>query len=642
MKIIHSFNHIKIEKITNEENIGFIITNKIGGFFSLGLIENFTKYNGCFISFENNDGFDLIKTIESIKLSNINLENIDNNKISLINNYGNYTKKTQDITESYNFKENILFYEVNNYNGFIDIFFDKRKIYDFHDEGRIYKIYKEKNALIVEYTKYDNNSLTNECYKIFTVILGFNEYSINNQWIEKIYEYDKSREINFKPMYIYNALKLKVDNNLKLIFCSSKNKNEAILKAKLYYENFNTYISKIEQKKKKFLENKLNNLENKNIKNNLNFKDNEELMAYICAQNSLSSLITTIDEKKGIFAGLGWFHQFWTRDEAISTKALIINKEYTLAKKILLRHLDYILEDGRISNRWPKSMLGSADGVGWTFKRIHDLIYKLNCEKLLHKYIDNNEFNKIKKCLRKSIVSILNNYSKDGLIYNHKLETWMDTAYNLDYRSGFRIEIQALMLSMYKLMRLLCLITKNTKKYELYAKNELITKEKIKKLFFKDSILYDELNDPTQRPNVFLTHYIYPKLFKKNEWKIIFKNALKKLWLDFGGIATIDKNHNLFFKEHTGENNFSYHRGDSWYFINNITAISLYKIDKNLFKEEIEKILNASVNDILYKGFIGNSSELSSASKQEAKASLMQAWSASTLIELFNKIRKNN
>ena len=85
--------------------------------------------------------------------------------------------------------------------------------------------------------------------------------------------------------------------------------------------------------------------------------------------------------------------------------------------------------------------------------------------------------------------------------------------------------------------------------------------------------------DYTQRPNVFLAYYIYPNLLKKTAWNKVFDNALRKLWLPWGGVATIDKDSHLFQGEYTGQDNKSYHRGDSWFFLNNMTAICMRKLD---------------------------------------------------------------
>ena len=65
----------------------------------------------------------------------------------------------------------------------------------------------------------------------------------------------------------------------------------------------------------------------------------------------------------------------------------------------------------------------------------------------------------------------------------------------------------------------------------------------------------------------------------------------------------------------------------------------MHDLNKKKYKKYISKILNASISDNLWKGIIGHSSELSSAAEQKAEASLSQAWSAATLIELIEKVK---
>ena len=91
-------------------------------------------------------------------------------------------------------------------------------------------------------------------------------------------------------------------------------------------------------------------------------------------------------------------------------------------------------------------------------------------------------------------------------------------------------------------------------------------------------------------------------------------------------------------RNYTGENNKSYHRGDSWFWINNLAALVLYKLDKNKFKKYIDKILKASTEEILWKGAISHHAELSSASKLKSQASLMQAWSSAMYVELIREM----
>ena len=151
----------------------------------------------------------------------------------------------------------------------------------------------------------------------------------------------------------------------------------------------------------------------------------------------------------------------------------------------------------------------------------------------------------------------------------------------------------------------------------------------------------DGLDDWTIRPNVFIAAYIYPELLSKNEWKKCFNAVIPKLWLSWGGLSTIDKNHPFFCENYSGEIPKSYHRGDSWFWINNLAAIVMARVDKNEFKRYIDMIIDASAKDIMYKGFIGHHSELSSASKQKAEGCLCQAWSSAMFVELVHELYEN-
>jgi len=133
-----------------------------------------------------------------------------------------------------------------------------------------------------------------------------------------------------------------------------------------------------------------------------------------------------------------------------------------------------------------------------------------------------------------------------------------------------------------------------------------------------------------------LAAYIYPELLSKEEWTVCFRNALAVLWNDWGGLATIDKNSPLYCNEYSGEEPKSYHNGDSWFWLNNLAALVMFKINEKAFKSYITKILKASVNEILWSGAIGHHAELSSSKELKSEGCLAQAWSAAMFVELVD------
>jgi glycogen debranching enzyme len=132
----------------------------------------------------------------------------------------------------------------------------------------------------------------------------------------------------------------------------------------------------------------------------------------------------------------------------------------------------------------------------------------------------------------------------------------------------------------------------------------------------------------------------------REEWIQVFDYNLSRLWCDWdlgegvkgGGLSTIDKSHYLYQPYYTGIDNKSYHRGDSWFWVNNVAAIGMYRLDKKRYGGYIKEILTSSAHDILYWGFIGYSSELASSGWFKSGGCLCQTWSIATYIELVHEI----
>lgn len=344
--------------------------------------------------------------------------------------------------------------------------------------------------------------------------------------------------------------------------------------------------------------------------NSKKIKKEDEPLDFIAAKEGLDGLVTCNNR---IFAGYPWFFQFWKRDEAISLRGLNIIDEKR-AKSLFWSLLEK-----------QKSVKGidSVDEMGWVFKRA---------------FLFLNDFTKEEeKRLAKVLESYIDFNRKEPLIISGKKETWMDSI----KRRGARIEIQALQLNMYKLGRLI-----DPKKANIYKQLEEKLKTKVRNLLWDEEILADGYDfkvqkiDKTIRPNIFLAYYIYPELLTDKEWIKCFRKALYELWLDWGGLATVSKESPMFHSQHTGEDARSYHQGDSWYFINNLAAIAMNRLDSGKFSYEINKILQASRKDLMWLGAVGHHSELSSANKQTAEGAISQAWSFATYLEAMYEVFK--
>ena len=369
-------------------NPSFMLSNKIGGFLSLASTKNISQYQGCyFLKQTNKINWTLFKVIEDIKLNKKPIYLI-NNFFNVERWYENKNNKDNTTKELFFLHENAFLYKLENHNGDVEVTLDCREIYDFDDKGRIYKIYRKKNYLIVEYTKFSDNKLKNEKYKVYLVIKGCEGYKSINKWEQKEYEYDKKRRAKSK-CYVYKAINIQVKEKTNLIFSYGDNLELAKEKADELDMDCNKNVYKKEEHLKTL------------CKMKGEIYDERVKLSYKNCVNSLNGLITNVDEFKGIFAGLPWFFQYWTRDEAISSIGLINEENYLDAKIFLFNQIDDLTRNGRIHNRMPYSKLESADGVGWCFKRINDLL-----DFTKHKYLDNQYFSKndiefIKDKLRK-------------------------------------------------------------------------------------------------------------------------------------------------------------------------------------------------------------------------------------------------
>ena len=656
MEAVHHLGILSAKRDVNE-NTGFLLTNKKGSYCSFFNVPS-SRYQG--LLYFDEKIMNMYKFVENIEI-------VGNNEVtSLKNGFYFAERRKNDIVESFFMPRNFnsLIYELSQ-NNEIEIFFDCKNAYDNREWGRYYEISEEDRCIVVKFTKKtdkrENSSDGLGEFELFLAIKSNgNSYQKNDEWVERQYIDDEKRNSPPYKRYVYNALRL---NGTKFVFSMSKNKSEAIKECGHIFDNFEEIKT---NEKKYFFDSIIGNKQVNNVIRNEGISK-ETKIAYINAVNSLNNLAVDGDNY-GIFAGLPWFFQFWARDSLISLKALSkINEK--LAQKIFFRYLNKISPDGRLPNligQHSSSALGNADAYGWLFFRCSESIEKINRSREVinsikksiimikqNKSAGSNRIKEyLKKCnsvinkketgyhkiiyeieasLEKSLSGLLKFHTKDGFEVNNKLETWMDTEFENDLREGARIEIQALRLNMYKLMFEL---TQNQK----YKALENLLRNKVKERFWNSKILADGLNDFTIRPNIFIAAYIYPELLTNKEWEICFENALKSTWLEWGGLSTIDKSHPLFTEESTGEDVKSYHRGDSWFWVNNLTALILFKINKEKFNKNIQKIIQSSTEEILWKGCIGCHAELSSAKDLESGGCWNQAWSNAMFIEMLDGV----
>ena len=566
----------------------FVLSNDLSSFWFF-TSSQYSKFCGVFF-WENETMF---KCIESIEVDS-KIQNSFCTRRSLLNKREGVTEKLS-LAKDFNGIKQELSKERE-----ITINLDIRKDNDFSENQRIYTIYEreideDKKIIIVKFRKDRDKELYVAIYSDSKTFIKLENFR------KSIYDYDKFRNSLYER-YIYEAIRIKTDK-LSIGFSSSETVaiDNAIQAYDLdYNETFLEYENPIDKAKYE-------------------------------VELNMKKLISN----RGISAGYPWFYQVWTRDEMISIIYLIKSKKYQKVKKFFEKFMDeeYIKGFPAIL---PNEGIPSADGSGWVFKRFSDFIDSLIEDKQLENIYNRIELDKIINFLKKRANFVKKNNMKNGLVYSGFNETWMDTSVDDDGREGFCLEIQALTAKMFSCVYMLTGISE-------YKKEELNLKRKIKENFFSQGSICDHINKFGEkcwevRPNFFIAFYVYPQLFSKEIWEDIFDNNIPKIWLEWGGFSSIEKKSSSFIENYTGENNKSYHRGDSWFFINCMAATCMIKINKEKYLDKIEKIISSCIEEINSNGVIGGLAEISSAKKLTGYGCLTQAWSNALFLELLDTI----
>ncbi|MFA6376185.1 MAG: amylo-alpha-1,6-glucosidase [Candidatus Paceibacterota bacterium] len=587
MELIHNLGRKTIKKTVDPANGVSLMLGGAGSYLWTGPIA-VSRYQGWFFGLE---GSRMLKIIDDIQVEN------GGDIVALENNFWNIKKIRPDMFETfYIFGSDCLAYESSKFAS-VRFFLDIKESYKNPEIGHSYQVRCEDNLILIKYHLEGAVQLPD----VFLAVAGdFDGAKIKQEWIRRDYEFDRRRGSAPWQRWVFVPAEL---NASKLVFAAGGSEDDVAKAARSYWRDFEKIKWGLCQEQAK------------------QSPAEENGTAKCSAQNALRFLVVKKEAFTGLRAGLPWFFQFWQRDEAVSLAGLD-RFDPKLARDIFWEQIKELTDNN--------FHFDTADGIGWLFLRAAGLYAngKFNFK----------EIAAINDSLQNSIDWLLKNSTQNNLAVINAEKTWMDS---LD-RSGAGIEIQALRLNMYALAADFAADKKQKAHYLELEKN---LKNDTRMLFFDGKNLADRFDvgnnklDLAARPNIFLAAYIYPDLLSKNEWTAVFENALGKLWLDWGGLSTIDKSDPRYCGCDRGENPAAYHNGDSWFWVNNIAAIVLSRVDKNRFKDYIEKIFEASKNDILWNGAIGCASEISSAQSYESSGCPNQAWSNATFLELCAELK---
>ncbi len=321
-----------------------------------------------------------------------------------------------------------------------------------------------------------------------------------------------------------------------------------------------------------------------------------------------------LQTQHGMYAGLPWFHQVWSRDELIAALGFTREEQHA----IIERYLGLPIIEGELAT-YAGSGTTCADGLGWLCLVVREygehLLPEETQQRLRHRLQEG--YTQLKQF----------RLASHGLIHSGHNTTWMDTI----GRTGFRIEIQTMFAL---LLDLLHSLTGEAR----YEQERLQLLGKIRQYYWNGHSLADGLDDPTIRPNIFLAYLIQPDLLREEQWQRCFDTALAALSCSWGGLSSLDRQNPAFLGFTTGEDNRSYHNGDSWFFINNLAAVAMHRLNARRFGRTVMDILQGSTDEILWHNMAGMPGEISSAYELDSYGCGLQAFSGGTYLALLNQL----
>ena len=284
-----------------------------------------------------------------------------------------YTNGGQDTTMLY---QKTLLYSPRGLSGKILLTLDHRESYEKDPLGREYIVEVQGNFTLITLRVKKDDKIVREEY---IGIRGAKNIDVLNNWREEYYAYNEKRGTPAK-YWVCDALQFEARG--KVVFSASNTIAEARTLADIAYHHFDDIIANIH------VDTKIS------LPHFTSIYESTQHAAAVMSALSLQQLHNMFQFSHrymtGIYAGLPWFFQLWSRDELISLGGLIelakqqedkqLNERI---KNILSRHIQSIRADGTLENRFPKSELGSIDALGWLARRVLDFVLMLQREKKL-------------------------------------------------------------------------------------------------------------------------------------------------------------------------------------------------------------------------------------------------------------------
>jgi len=210
----------------------------------------------------------------------------------------------------------------------------------------------------------------------------------------------------------------------------------------------------------------------------------------------------------------------------------------------------------------------------------------------------------------------------DGLFSSSEPRNWL----NVEGRSGVLVENQAYYA---KILDVLSLLT-NDDIYD-FKKKRLVRSVRDR---LDGAYVLDKEDSFEVRSNSLVAAFFAPELFGASEWEKTFDAALGDggIWLSWGGLTTLGQTDPHYTSERDGE---------SWFFVNNMAAIVLQRLNSDKYAGYIEKILGSSTENITWQEHTGRPCEVTLMTDRNLKVQGLYGLSLATYIYLY-RLTKNS
>ncbi|MCD6589570.1 hypothetical protein J7K74_00035 [Candidatus Woesearchaeota archaeon] len=621
---------------------GGLIRDKTTGLLILYGFPNYTKFQG-FYDIANYKHIDYLGIETSESEVSIKKLEVNNRKV--------IAKKSKKGIEVYWLKNGLLFYEYfpNKEKKEIEIILDldHRHIKSFPIWGRYYSV-QEKGAMIsIDYKLIENNNIREE--KSTYIAIGKDSSIEIPGWIEKLYEYDRKRNSKH-DLWVYR-IKIRKKAPFRIVIGLDSEKktlfNYGLWRGLKREDVINEW-----EKQEKYEKDLLKLLDSLvKIHDKHGFSKVEVGLLEKARKNVAQTILEFMDNER-LIAGYPYFIEEWIRDELLALRALMINPsipEEFVAN--ILRRIFKLIKSSIENNDYRLPSINTMGSI-----KSCDAPYYYWCRLIeyLETYGIKNKGKGLTLIEIREMLGYLPRFlriaeqkgmEKIGipLPYCEEKESWVDTCGKCGCRKGIPIELALIHLKLYESM---IKIKHNDLLKDSIDINLREIQEKSRSLFNTIHELFiKRLRDsfPDRdfiTPNIFLGIYNSPGVLSRGGIDKIIRKMISCLWLPWGGVSSIDINHPCFQEKHTGEDNKSYHSGDSWFFMNNIVGIIMYSNNPERYKHYTYSILKASIKDYYREGLHMACSEISSANMQTSYGCHSQLWSATTLYELLSLILK--